>query len=151
MPHIKALCPECDGENVHLVEGPLADILSIEARCEHCHQLVEQKRLLGSFAVNVFGFTADKLIIASQHTAQAQDAMHEAKTVGVSKTEMEEGYGLMAEREKEKKLDPGTISGKRESRFETSIDGQTKVKEKFTRENIKLRAKEKLRRNKKIS
>lgn len=108
--------------------------------CSKCQTRTSCQRLIPNFSVSICGYTVNKQHEANKHLANAEEAMHDAKVNGVSKTEIEEGRGLLAEREKEKGLDPGSLTGKRESRWDPNTG---KMKDKFTRENVKKRMKKK--------
>lgn len=71
----------------------------------------------------IHGWSPGNEIKRENHLRKAEEAMDEARTKGVSKTEIEEGYGLMADREKAKGLAPGTLSGKKDFKYDTKSDG----------------------------
>lgn len=151
MPVYKLKCCSCDHVALYqLLRTVGCEIEPTDVECKKCGNNKFKRLLSNNFAINIEGFAANKLIEANKHVAEANDAMEDAKTIGVSKTEIEEGYGLLTEREKDKGLEPGALSGKRESRYEAASGGGVKLKEKFTRDGVKKRAKEKLNKRRKI-
>lgn len=91
-------------------------------KCDKCKKKTVYK-VMSPVGFKIKGWSPGKELARDKHLALAQECMQEAKEKGVTKTEIDEGHGLMADLEKKKGMTPGTISGKRQSGLESRPDG----------------------------
>lgn len=87
-------------------------------KCDKCGKK-EVRKIMSLVGFEIRGWSAGKELARYKQTQLAEECLHEARTKGISRTEMQEGQGLLAEREKQKNLEPGTLSGKKPIRYET--------------------------------
>lgn len=95
-------------------------------KCEKCKKNKVYK-VISPVGFKINGWSAGKELARYKHLALAEECMDEARKKGVTKTEMDEGHGLMADIEKSKGMEAGTISGKKPIQYET-VDGVRKLK-----------------------
>lgn len=87
-------------------------------KCEKCGKKKVYK-VISPVGFKINGWSAGKELARYKHLALAEECMDDARKNGVSRTEQQEGLGLMAEIEKKKGQEPGTISGKKQVQYET--------------------------------
>lgn len=95
-------------------------------KCEKCKKNKVYK-VISPVGFTIKGWSPGKELARYKHLALAEECMDDAKRNGVSRTEQQEGLGLMADIEKNKGMESGSLSGKREIKYETK-DGKRVLK-----------------------
>lgn len=86
-------------------------------KCKKCGKRKVNKAIT-VVGFEIKGWSCAKELKRYQQADLAEQCIEEAKTKGVTKMEQEEGMGLMADREKKLGKEPGSISGKRQVKYE---------------------------------
>lgn len=95
-------------------------------KCEKCGKKKVYK-VISPVGFKINGWSAGKELARYKHLALAEECMDDARKNGVSRTEQQEGLGLMADLEKRKGMESGTISGKKQVQYET-VNGKRVLK-----------------------
>lgn len=95
-------------------------------KCEKCGKKKVYK-VISPVGFKINGWSAGKELARYKHLALAEECMADARKNGVSRTEQQEGLGLMADLEKRKGMESGTISGKKQVQYET-VNGKRVLK-----------------------